>query len=273
MAVPSPEELLLAQIIKENQERPSVQDIAGIGAAGGAIGGVLAGIPVHAIGKGIGNMTGRNRLMKPGARMAGGLLGAIVGDALGLSLGLTLGLKLGDNEGDHDGDNEGESLGDCDGELLGLVLGEFDGEVEGDALGDRDPLARLGGPRPDAAEFADKFAEGGDADEDGTAALEKLLEPMLWRALAAHTACTKRSIRPMMYRSRSNRARSTSCSCFAERCSAIWHTARPTWRESCCAPTPSALATSSALTATGGSARVATWTAAPEGFAGLVRVP
>ena len=53
-----------------------------------------------------------------------------------------------------------------------------------DALGDRDPLARLGGPRPETAEFADKFAEGGDADEDGTAALEKLLEPMLWRALA-----------------------------------------------------------------------------------------
>lgn len=83
MAVPSPEELLLAQIIKENQERPSVQDIAGIGAAGGAIGGVLAGIPIHAIGQGIGNMTGRNRLMKPGARMAGGLLGAIVGGGLG----------------------------------------------------------------------------------------------------------------------------------------------------------------------------------------------
>ena len=68
--------------------------------------------------------------------------------------------------------------------IMGRMLLFVQAVCAADALGDRDPLARLGGPRPDAAEFADKFAEGGDADEDGTAALEKLLEPMLWRALA-----------------------------------------------------------------------------------------
>ena len=83
MAVPSPEELLLAQIVKENQERPSVADMAGLGAAGGAAAGVLAGVPIHALGKGIGNMRGTNHMLKPGARMAGGLVGALVGGGLG----------------------------------------------------------------------------------------------------------------------------------------------------------------------------------------------
>ena len=83
MAMPSPEELLLAQIVRENQQRPSIEDIAGLGALGGGAAGILAGVPVHAIGKGIGNMRGTNHMLKPGARMAGGLVGALVGGGLG----------------------------------------------------------------------------------------------------------------------------------------------------------------------------------------------
>ena len=83
MAVPSPEELLLAQLVKENQERPSVEEIAGLGALGGGAAGILAGVPVHAIGKGVGSLRGTNLMLKPGARMAGGLVGALVGGGLG----------------------------------------------------------------------------------------------------------------------------------------------------------------------------------------------
>lgn len=79
----SPEELLLAQLVKENQQQPSVEEIAGLGALGGGAAGILAGVPVHAIGKGVGGLRGTNHMLKPGARMAGGLVGAIVGGGLG----------------------------------------------------------------------------------------------------------------------------------------------------------------------------------------------
>ena len=81
----TPQEALLFQAVKDEQERQEAANLAlTLGAVGGAGIGVAGGQVPHMIGKGINKVTGRkpNRI-KPGPRMAGGLTGAILGGALG----------------------------------------------------------------------------------------------------------------------------------------------------------------------------------------------
>ena len=80
---PDIEKILLAQAAREAEQGPRLSDAVALGAGGGAALGGLLGVPVHTLGKGIGNLRGTNRVLKPGSRMAGGLVGALIGGGLG----------------------------------------------------------------------------------------------------------------------------------------------------------------------------------------------
>ena len=80
---PRLEQVLLAQAAQEAEQGPRLSDMVALGAGGGAAMGALTGAVPHMLGKGIGHLRGTNRIMKPGARMAGGLVGAILGGGLG----------------------------------------------------------------------------------------------------------------------------------------------------------------------------------------------
>ena len=77
------EQILLAQAAREAEEGPKLSDMVALGAGGGAAMGALMGTPVHAVGKGVGHLRGTNHMLKPGARMAGGLVGMLIGGGLG----------------------------------------------------------------------------------------------------------------------------------------------------------------------------------------------
>ena len=80
---PRIEQVLLAQAAQEAEQGPRLRDMVALGAGGGAALGALTGSIPHMVGKGIGHLRGTNRMMKPGARMAGGLIGVILGGGLG----------------------------------------------------------------------------------------------------------------------------------------------------------------------------------------------
>ena len=80
------EQILLAQAAREAEEGPKLSDMVALGAGGGAAMGALVGTPVHAVGKGIGHLRKTNHMLKPGARMAGGLVGMIIGGGLGAAV-------------------------------------------------------------------------------------------------------------------------------------------------------------------------------------------
>jgi len=80
---PRIEQVLLAQAAQEAEQGPRLSDMVALGAGGGAGMGALIGTAPHMLGKGIGHLRGTNRMMKPGARMAGGLVGAILGGGIG----------------------------------------------------------------------------------------------------------------------------------------------------------------------------------------------
>jgi hypothetical protein len=80
---PRIEQVLLAQAAQEAEQGPRLSDMVALGAGGGAAMGALTGAVPHMLGKGIGHLRGTNHMMKPGARMAGGLVGAILGGGLG----------------------------------------------------------------------------------------------------------------------------------------------------------------------------------------------
>lgn len=80
---PRIEQVLLAQASQEAEQGPRLSDMVALGAGGGAALGALTGTVPHMVGKGIGHLRGNNYMMKPGARMAGGLVGAILGGGLG----------------------------------------------------------------------------------------------------------------------------------------------------------------------------------------------
>ena len=77
------EQILLAQAAREAEQGPRLSDVVALGAGGGADLGGLLGTPVHGIGKAVGGLRGTNRMLKPGARMAGGLVGMLIGGGLG----------------------------------------------------------------------------------------------------------------------------------------------------------------------------------------------
>ena len=80
---PRIEQVLLAQAAQEAEQGPRLSDMVALGAGGGAALGALTGAVPHMVGKGIGHLRGTNRMLKPGARFAGGLFGAIIGGGLG----------------------------------------------------------------------------------------------------------------------------------------------------------------------------------------------
>ena len=80
---PNIEQILLAQAQQDAQSNPSLEGAVALGAGGGALIGGVLGTPVHAVGKGIGHLRGKNHMLKPGSRMAGGLLGMMAGGGLG----------------------------------------------------------------------------------------------------------------------------------------------------------------------------------------------
>ena len=81
----TPQEALLFQAVKDEQQRQEAAELAlTLGAVGGAGIGVAGGQLPHMVGKGINKIRGRKpNPIKPGPRMAGGLTGAILGGALG----------------------------------------------------------------------------------------------------------------------------------------------------------------------------------------------
>ena len=81
----TPQEALLFQAVKDEQERQEAANLAlTLGAVGGAGIGVAGGQLPHMVGRGINKVRGHKpNPIKPGPRMAGGLTGAILGGALG----------------------------------------------------------------------------------------------------------------------------------------------------------------------------------------------
>jgi len=77
------EQILLAQAANEAEQIPGMNQAVAMGAGGGALLGAAAATPVHMLGKGVGSLRGTNKMLKPGARMAGGLVGLLMGGALG----------------------------------------------------------------------------------------------------------------------------------------------------------------------------------------------
>ena len=88
----SPEELLLFQAVKDEQDRQDSMNQGGVvGGIGGAALGALGGTVPHKIGNAINNLRGVKektiaRSLKPGYRMAGGLTGMILGGGLGAGM-------------------------------------------------------------------------------------------------------------------------------------------------------------------------------------------
>ncbi len=83
---PRIQQVLLAQAAQEAEEGPRLGDMVALGSGTGAALGALTGVVPHAVGRGVGHLRGTNRMLKPGARMAGGLVGLIVGGGLGAGL-------------------------------------------------------------------------------------------------------------------------------------------------------------------------------------------
>ena len=85
----SPEELLLFQAVKDEQDRQDAMNQGGVvGGIGGAALGALGGTVPHSIGNALNTLKGAQdktiaRRLKPGFRMAGGLTGLILGGGLG----------------------------------------------------------------------------------------------------------------------------------------------------------------------------------------------
>ena len=88
----SPEELLLFQAVKDEQERQDAMEQAQlVGGVGGAALGTLGGTIPHKLGNAINKLKGTqkktiSRTLKPGFRMAGGLTGLILGGGLGAGM-------------------------------------------------------------------------------------------------------------------------------------------------------------------------------------------
>tara|TARA_R100000951_G_scaffold17783_3_gene14165 strand:+ start:2184 stop:2582 length:399 start_codon:yes stop_codon:yes gene_type:complete len=80
---PRIQQVLLAQAAQEAEEGPRLSDMVALGSGGGAALGALMGVVPHAVGRGVGHIRGTNRMLKPGARMAGGIIGALLGGGLG----------------------------------------------------------------------------------------------------------------------------------------------------------------------------------------------
>ena len=93
------EDLLLARLAQENDNKPSNAEALLAGGALGGAAGALAGTVPHSVGRGINKIkdglaaqqgltrsAGQNLrgAVKPGFRMAGGLVGAILGGGLGM---------------------------------------------------------------------------------------------------------------------------------------------------------------------------------------------
>ena len=83
MLPPDIEQLLLQKMLNKQENKPSDELTAGLGAAVGGLAGVGMAYPAHAVGRGIGHLRGTNQMLKPGLRMAGGLVGAGIGGLLG----------------------------------------------------------------------------------------------------------------------------------------------------------------------------------------------
>jgi len=88
----SPEELLLFQAVKDEQDRQNAINQGGIvGGIGGAALGALGGTVPHKLGNALNKLKGTQaktiaRSLKPGFRMAGGLTGLILGGGLGAGM-------------------------------------------------------------------------------------------------------------------------------------------------------------------------------------------
>ncbi len=87
MITPQMEQLLLQMSAQRNQEQEPLGNLAvGAGAIAGGLAGVGITQPLHVVGRQLGKLNGRNHVMRPGARMAGGavlgILGGIGGDQL-----------------------------------------------------------------------------------------------------------------------------------------------------------------------------------------------
>ena len=81
----TPEEALLFQAVKDEQSKQAALNIGSTaGAIGGAALGAAGGQLPHMLGQGLAKLRGRTPgVMRPGARMAGGLTGMLLGGALG----------------------------------------------------------------------------------------------------------------------------------------------------------------------------------------------
>lgn len=79
------QEALLFQAVQDEKDRLAAQQAAGTaGAIGGAAVGAVGGQIPHMLGKSLARLRGKSPvMMRPGARMAGGLTGMILGGALG----------------------------------------------------------------------------------------------------------------------------------------------------------------------------------------------
>ena len=88
----SPEEVLLFQAVKAEQERQEATQAGGVlGGLGGAALGALGGTVPHKLGNALNTLKGTRpttiaRTLKPGYRMAGGLTGLILGGGLGAGM-------------------------------------------------------------------------------------------------------------------------------------------------------------------------------------------
>ena len=88
----SPEELLLFQAVKDEQDRQDAMNQGGVvGGIGGSALGALGGVVPHSVGNAINKLKGTQprtiaRSLKPGFRMAGGLTGMILGGGLGAGM-------------------------------------------------------------------------------------------------------------------------------------------------------------------------------------------
>ena len=84
----SPQEALLLQAARDEQDRQQSLQSAGLaGALGGATIGAAAGQVPHMVLKNTaGRLLNRNAIGRPGARMAGGLVGMILGGGLGAGM-------------------------------------------------------------------------------------------------------------------------------------------------------------------------------------------
>ena len=123
----TPQEALLFQAVKDEQERQEAANLAlTLGAVGGAGIGVAGGQLPHMVGKGVNKIRGRKpNPIKPGPRMAGGLTGAILGGALGA--GMSAIMKQESDAAKLLGkvQAQGGRMSSTDERILGALLGEI----------------------------------------------------------------------------------------------------------------------------------------------------